>query len=327
MTAAQSIVGLGEALFDLFPDGDRLGGAPLNVAVHAQQLGNTGVVVSRVGQDRLGDAVLAALRDRSMPIDHVQTDPDRPTGTVRVDLSNPDEPRYTIDTEVAWDYMQWDGDLDTLAAHCDGVCFGTLAQRCAQSRSTIFRFVEAARRAVRLLDVNARGELDRRELTRSLEISSALKLNADELQQLRALYLLPEDDEQAAAKLRKQFTLDWVAVTRGKDGTTVYTDGATHTGDKAYAAPGGDPVGAGDATSAALLHGAARGWDWPRTITLANMLGAHVASHPGACPELTAALRVMAGIPVPAAESAGESAGGEGADDQPNEGTTDVDEK
>lgn len=301
MNRSKTIVGLGEALYDLFPEGARLGGAPLNVAVHAHQLGSTGVVVSRVGQDALGDGLLAELRRRGMPIDHVQTDPDRPTGTVSVDLVN-GEPLYDITAEVAWDYLQWDGDLDALANQCDAVCFGTLALRCAQSRSTIYRLVELARRAARLLDVNLRGDVDRAVLIRALKIASAVKMNGQELARLRHLLLLPDGDAEAAAELRSEYELKWVAVTRGAQGVTVYDDAGEHTAQGVAASEGGDPVGAGDSVSAALLHGTTRRWVWHRTLTLANALGAHVASQQGACPELTDALYELAGVTKQAGE-------------------------
>ncbi len=301
MDTPRTIVGLGEALFDLVDNDMLLGGAPLNVATHAHALGNLGTVVSRIGQDDLGQRLLAALHERGMPTDHVQQDPDRPTGTVRVSLSLGGEPTYTIDSDVAWDALHFDPDLESLARHTDAVCFGTLAQRCAESRSTIQRFVESATRAVRLLDINLRADFeDRRVLERSLELANALKINADELNRLNHLFQLGDDDEQRLDRLRRRFNLGWIALTRGAAGTTVFTDqGSLHAAPVA-ASPGGDPVGAGDATAAALLHGAVRHWDWPRTLTLANTLGAHVASCRGACPPHTDAIRQLVGLGAPA---------------------------
>ncbi len=296
MSGLRTIVGIGEALVDVFADSERIGGAPLNLAMMAHQLGNRGVIVSRVGQDRLGEAIFDTLNQRNMPTDHLQSDPDNATGIIYVETDGP-EPRYDIVEHVAWDFLQWDGDLDSLAAHAQAVCFGTLAQRVAQSRNTIYRFVEAARRAVRLLDVNFRqDDFDRRELTRSLEIANALKVNEDELAQLRTMLLLPDGEAEAASQLMKTHGLDWVALTRGDRGTIVFTPEGSFEGDGAQAGTDGDPVGAGDATAAALLHGVVRRWDWPRTITLANALGAFVASQTGASPELTDEMKTLAGI-------------------------------
>ena len=295
MRGSRIIVGIGEALFDVFPDEQRLGGAPLNVAVHAQQLGNAGVVVSRIGQDELGGRVIEELRRREMSTAHVQHDPDRPTGTVWVDLSVDDSPSYDIVRDVAWDNLQWDGDLDDLAGHTQAICFGTLAQREAQTRNTIYRFVQSAHRAIRLFDVNLRQDYyDRQKINRSLELASALKLNADELKALSGLLNLSERRDEAIAALIRQHQLDWVALTQGAEGTSVYTASTRHIGRAIAAAEGGDAVGARDATAAALLHGALRRWPWARTLELANTLGAHVAGQPGACPELTDPIRQLA---------------------------------
>lgn len=304
MASSRIIVGIGEALFDVFPDAQHLGGAPLNVAVHAQQLGNAGIVVSRVGQDDLGDQIVAELRRRDMTTAHLQSDPDHPTGTVEVDASDPHAPRYNI-LPGAWDHLTWDGDLDEPARRCHGVCFGSLAQRSAPSRSTIYRFLVGAKNAERLFDVNLRQDFyDRRSILSSLEHATSIKLNTDELTTLTKLLNIPAPgsapasdaghDEQIAALLRT-YNLRWAALTAGPRGTTVYTTTQKFVAAPVFAASQGDAVGAGDATAAALLHGVTRRWDWPRTLTLANTLGAFVASQPGACPELNDEIRKLAG--------------------------------
>ncbi|QNN21054.1 carbohydrate kinase [Planctomycetales bacterium ZRK34] len=298
MATAKKIVGLGEALFDLFGDEARLGGAPLNVAVHAQQLGNHGLVVSRIGQDDYGDRLLDDLRGRDMNVDYIQHDPDLPTGQVIVRMSDSGEPDYDIVSNVAWDVLQYDYDLEDLARVADAICFGTLAQRNGQSRNTIYRFLETARHTIRLLDVNLRQEYyDRRILTRSLELATAAKLNTAELRVLDEMFSLGASFDDAAFALRKKFDLQWVAVTRGHEGTSVYTADEQHTADPVVVdCSQGDAVGAGDATSAALLHGATHRWPWQQTLTLANRLGAFVASQRGACPPLPDDLTRLAAV-------------------------------
>ncbi|MAE59765.1 MAG: carbohydrate kinase [Planctomycetaceae bacterium] len=296
MDHPRTIIGLGEALYDVFPDQMRPGGAPLNLAVHAHQLGNRGVVVSRIGEDALGHQLLDDLRQRDMPTDHVQVDPDRATGTVLVQLDPAGEPTYDIVAHVAWDNLQWDPQMESLAAHADAVCFGSLAQRDGQTRNTIYRFLSSARRAVRLFDVNLRQHYhDRRSLDRSLELATAAKLNQDELNTLAVTFACNGSTDEIAEQLRAQFNLEFLALTRGPDGAAVFTDAQKFESLPVSAAPGGNAVGAGDAAAAALLHGRLRNWDWPRTLTLANTLGAHVAAADGACPELTDTIRYLAG--------------------------------
>ncbi len=295
MTNPKTIIGLGEALFDIFHDQALLGGAPLNMTVHAHQLQNKAIMISRVGQDDLADQVLAELQSRQMPIDHIQTDPDHPTGTVYVSVDTAGQPAYQITPDVAWDFLQFDPDLEYLAARADAVCFGTLAQRSGQSASTIQRFLSLAHRAIRLFDINLRQQYyNRAIITKSLKLANALKLNEEELNVLKKMFNLDPDDNAAIASLIKTHDLQFAAVTRAEKGATIHTPDQTYTALPVPATPGGDAVGAGDATSAALLHGATRNWPWPKTLTLANHIGAHVASQKGACPPLSDTVKSFA---------------------------------
>jgi fructokinase len=287
-------------LFDLLPDGPVLGGAPLNVAVQAHQasapLGGRGVVVSRVGQDELGEQIIADLRGRGMTVEHVQSDPDHETGKVYVNLSaGGGSPSYEIVDNVAWDWLQFDPDLESLAARCEAVCFGSLAQRQTTTRDTIHRFLGVARRAVRLFDVNLRQQyFSESVLRRSCELASVVKLNEHELPiVLDALGIDANAKGEAgldrgAAALLKKTNVQMVALTRGARGTVLYTADQKATGEPASYPPAAnaDSVGAGDACSAGLLVGLVQRWPLQRTVDLANHLGAFVASQPGATPAL-----------------------------------------
>ncbi|MEX2214304.1 MAG: carbohydrate kinase [Phycisphaeraceae bacterium] len=301
MTVRFTIVGIGEALFDVFPDRQVLGGAPLNCAVHAHQLaqplGGRGIVVSRIGQDPLGDQLLAEVRARGMTTDYIQTDPDRPTGTVYVDLSDPASPSYDIVQPVAWDWMQFDPDIESLAAQASAVCFGTLAQRASESRSAILRFLTAARRAVRLFDVNLRQQFYSAQIIRrSLEHATAVKINEEELAiiaDLLALDITSETPgqsqaEKQAAVLLKKFNQKLVILTRGERGTLLITPTGRIEGKPAHyeMEEGADAVGAGDACAAAILLGLVMRWPLQRTADLANQIGAYVATRRGATPAL-----------------------------------------
>ena len=157
--ANRIFVGIGEVLFDVFEDGRQaLGGAPLNVAVHAHQLAaalglGEGIVVSSVGNDAHGQQLLCAIRARAMSTRYITIDHQHPTGRVSVFIRD-GEPGYQIELPAAWDYIAPSDSLDVLAAQCDAVCFGSLAQRSPVSRDTIRRFLEKAPQAVRLYDVN-----------------------------------------------------------------------------------------------------------------------------------------------------------------------------
>ena len=283
------IVGLGEALYDLLPTGPALGGAPLNAAVQSHQLGNRAVVASRIGSDALGQALLHDLTTRDMDTAFIQRDPDAPTGTVEIILRN-GEPEYDIVRNVAWDRLAWDESLASLAKQCDAVCFGTLGQRLEPARSTIRQFA-AASQSVRLFDLNLRQDFFSAELLEAgCRAASIVKMNEAEL--AAAAPLLGLGQAEPVPALLKRFDLDLFVLTRGRDGTVLHTSNAVVTGQPApfKPEPDADPVGAGDACSAAILHGAVRRWPLQKTADLANRLGAFVASRKGATPPLPADL-------------------------------------
>lgn len=300
-----TIVGLGESLFDVFPDRAILGGAPLNVAYHAHQLcqasGGRGVVASRIGTDAFGDRLRRELHGRTLTTEFVQIDDEHLTGRVDIALQN-GEPTYEFLANAAWDYLEWTPQWRHLAESCDAVVFGTLAQRCPTSRATVQHFVEAAKQAIRLFDVNLRVNFfDSTCLRRGAELANAIKLNADELPVVLKLLNLDSSGAMAsssgdnspdrAQRLLQAFAssgLQYVVVTRGGGGTELIAkDGRTCAAVPQFVRQStADNVGAGDACSAGLLWGWLNGWPPERTVALANRLGAFVASQPGATPEI-----------------------------------------
>lgn len=294
MNARFTIVGLGEALFDVFPDAQILGGAPLNAAVHAHQLaqprGGRGVVVSRIGQDDLGAQVVSELRNRGMEPGFLQHDPDHGTGVVYVGVDASGEPSYDIVGDVAYDWLQWDGDLDDIAARCEAVTFGSLCQRQAQSRNTIYRFLQTARRAVKMFDVNLRQDFyNAGILRRSCELADVVKLNEHELPLVADLLATGGDDDVTRARnLIRKFELRMIVFTRGAEGTTLITaDNEVRGEPVSYdRANDADSVGAGDACGAGVLVGLVLRMPLAKVVELANHAGAYVASQPGATPEL-----------------------------------------
>src|SRR4051794_30500366 len=151
------IVGIGELLWDVFPDGRKVaGGAPFNFAFHCHQLGHDAVIVSRVGDDELGRALRERVRELGLTDEYIQTDPNHPTGTVQVTLDESAVPTYTITENVAWDWIEWEGRLTLLREFAPAVVFGTLAQRNWCSAQTIHEFVIHIGSLFRVMDVNLR---------------------------------------------------------------------------------------------------------------------------------------------------------------------------
>lgn len=295
MTQAFTIVGLGESLFDVFPDRAILGGAPLNVAYHAHQLcagsGGRGIVASRAGTDELGQRLLEELHMRGLSTEFVQRDVLHPTGRVDITL-NKGEPTYEFLADVAWDHLEWTPQWQQLAETCSAVVFGTLAQRCPTSRTTIQRFVESTKPAIRLFDVNLRVQFfDAETLQRGASLATAIKLNADELPIVLDRLGLSGDASDGGQRLLQAFAssgLRHVVLTRGELGTELVSDGVSIRGEvpRFERHPHADNVGAGDACSAGMLWGWLNDWPSERTVALANRLGAFVASQPGATPNI-----------------------------------------
>ncbi len=298
--SAHVVVGLGEALFDRFPHRTILGGAPLNFAFHAHQIltlvGGEGVVASRIGSDEAGDQLIHELESLGMTSRHLQRDARRPTGDVIVDVGDDGETRFRITPDVAWDAMDFDARMVSLAGSCDAICFGTLAQRSPMARETIHRFLDHAHAALRVYDVNLRqNDYDESVIRASLQAATVVKLNDDELVKVCSLPGIKIRGHAPIAcvqDLVKEFSLDLVALTRGARGTIlvapnqVVTSPVPSFSEHALA----DSVGAGDASCAGLICGLLHGWPLRKALTLSNMMGAFVASQTGATPRLSAQL-------------------------------------
>jgi fructokinase len=282
--AQYTVVGLGELLWDILPSGEQLGGAPANFAYMSALLGDRGVVASRVGADALGAKAVERLRQAGLTTSHVQADDRHATGTVKVRLGEQGKPTFTITEGVAWDFMEWAADWQSLAAQADAVCFGSLAQRSPQSRATVRRFVEATGgNALTFFDVNLRAPFYSAEvLTESLRLARVVKLNDEEVGVVTQLCGLG-GDEDGLRRLMRAYDLEMVCVTRGEHGSLLLTDAgaAEHPGFRLDAV---DTVGAGDAFSAAVVHHYLRGASLERIGDAANRLGAWVATRCGAMP-------------------------------------------
>lgn len=288
------VIGLGELLWDCFPDFRRPGGAPANVAYHAGQLGLTGIIASRVGDDPDGAELLAHLAARGLDTGCIQRDALHPTGTVTVDVARADQPRYTIHENVAWDHLELDSAWAGLLPRAAAVCFGTLAQRAPASRATIRRALELAAGALRIYDVNLRPPHYARDwIEDSLRRAAVVKLNDEEAPLLAALLGLGRaGPAPLAAALRERYGVRIVCITRGAAGCLVLA------ADQTVDVPGRrvqvvDAVGAGDAFTAALTCGLLRGWPLRAAAELANTAGALVATRAGAMPDIRAELAAL----------------------------------
>ncbi len=280
-------VGLGEALWDLLPEGKQLGGAPANFAYHARMLGADGVIVSRVGDDDLGREILARLAAVNLGGRYIGVDGEHPTGTVSVELDSHGQPDYVIHEGVAWDFIATTPDLTALAATADAVCFGSLCQRSPVSRETIRQFLAATRpECLRIFDINLRQAYYSREIVADmLDVSDVLKLNDDELGVVAEMLSITGDEDDIARRLVDRYSLHLVALTRGRAGSSLYAPGQTAR-QEGLAVDVADTVGAGDSFTAAVAMGLLRGHDLDRIGEHASRLAGYVCSCNGAMPAI-----------------------------------------
>ena len=286
------IAGIGEVLWDVYPDAAHFGGAPANFACHAASLGAESWMVSAVGTDELGDRALDSLRERSVECGHVARDPRHATGRVLVTLNAAGQASYEFAADTAWDHLAWSDELAALAARCHAVCFGTLSQRSTESRDTIRRFVEAVpRAALRVFDVNLRQRFyDKETIEISLKIASALKLNDEELPIVAGLCgIYAATPREMLVALMSRYDLRLAALTRGSLGSLLISSNEENEC-AALSANVVDTVGAGDAFTATLVIDFLRRMPLAKSNHHANAVASYVCSQNGATPRLPAAL-------------------------------------
>jgi fructokinase len=286
MAGAPVVVGIGEMLWDVFPEGKKLGGAPLNFSHHCGQLGASAHPVSAVGADADGAEIRQILASKNLPDAQVQTDTVHPTGRVNVTLQN-GKPTYEILAEVAWDYIRFDQNLRDLASRADAVCFGSLAQRSPVSCTTIQAFLEAMRpEALRIFDVNLRQNFYSKEiLETSLRHANIFKLSDEELPTLARFFDLTGQVLNQLQALRGMFDLRLVAYTRGGEGSLLVTANETsdHPGIPTEVV---DTVGAGDSFTATLCMGLLQNLPLAEINRRACQVASFVCSQSGATPQL-----------------------------------------
>ena len=276
------ILCVGEVLWDALPAGLFLGGAPFNVACHLSAAGVPVTMVSRVGDDRLGEEALRRAARYGVGTDLMQVDPSLPTGFVRATVDDSGQAEYEILEPAAWDAIAATDQLLTRAAQARAIVFGSLAQRHAVTRATLQRLWDS--KALMVFDLNLRPPYEDREIIhRSLRRAEVVKITQHEMQRLAAWFDLPEGQRESAAALAERFSCRVVCVTRGKDGAAMWRDGqwTEHPG---FEVEVRDTVGAGDAFLSVLLLGFLEGRDSGALLHNANLIGAYVATQFGAVP-------------------------------------------
>ena len=283
---------MGEALWDVLPEGKKLGGAPANFAYHVSQFGLESRVVSAVGQDKLGAEILENFRQKQL-YGLIETGP-YPTGTVQVELDAEGVPCYDIKEGVAWDNIPYTQALEGLASQTRAVCFGSLAQRSIVSRQTIHRFLDAMpddADTLRIFDINLRqGFYTKEILCDSFRRCNILKINDEELVTVSRMYGYPGIDLQDKCWiLLAKYNLKMLILACGVNGSYVFTPGHVSFVEtpKVQVA---DTVGAGDSFTAAFVAATQKGLPVAEAHRLAVDTSAYVCTQQGAMPVLPESL-------------------------------------
>ena len=293
MAVTVDVIGLGELLWDCFPDQRRPGGAPANVAYHAQQLGLSAAVLTRVGTDSLGDELITFLNQQGLSTQLVQRDPVHGTGTVTV-VPRGTSTDYQFLPDSAWDFLEADTAALAAVRGVKALCFGTLAQRSPVSRENIQRLVAATPAAcLRVYDVNLRPPFyEQAWIEESLRLANIVKLNDDEVRTLAQLLGGPVGELAFAQFLLREYSLQLVCITKGAHGALAVSSDATAESE-GFAVEVADTVGAGDAFTATLIWSQLQRWPLQQGVELANRVGALVASRAGAMPDIRSELQPL----------------------------------
>ncbi len=279
------ITAIGEILYDIYPETKSLGGAPLNFLYHIHKFTDKGYIISRVGNDILGNNAINFIKSSGIPTNYIQVDHLHPTGVTTVTLDKNKVPSFRIDEDRAYDFIEQSPEiLQLINENTDCLYFGSLAQRNKNTRETIQTLFN--KNIKYFCDINIRQKFYTRQiLFDSLNTATAAKLNLDELKLMNDLFLEePFDIQITSKKLMNKFSIELLAVTKGEEGSTLfYKDEVDDY--KISASDIVDTLGAGDAFASVLCIGYLTGWELSKTNKLANEFANEICKIEGALPK------------------------------------------
>lgn len=278
------IVGLGEALWDVLPEGKKLGGAPANFAYHAGQFGLDTIAISALGEDKLAEETIDALKEHNL--NYLMPRVPYPTGTVQVTLTGDGIPTYDIKENVAWDNIPYTDEMKEIAQNARAVCFGSLAQRNVVSRENIHRFLDdTPKDCIKIFDINLRQQFYSKEVIKeSLLRCNILKINDEELVLIGRMFGYPGlDIENKCWLILGKYNLDMLVLTCGTNGSYVFTPGQMSFQETPKVEVA-DTVGAGDSFTGSFCASILNGKPVPEAHKTAVQVSAFVCTQNGAMP-------------------------------------------
>ena len=285
MDKKYTVIGIGEVLWDLLPDGKMLGGAPINFAYHASQLGAVGVAISSVGNDELGSEIMKSVDTKGV-VNCISVNK-YPTGTVGVILKD-GIADYTIYENVAWDFIELSIGSTIMLQQADAICFGTLAQRNKVSHDAIMTALKLVpEKCLKVYDINLRQKYYNADLiSKSLFCSNVFKINDDEIELFKHLFIMDGNEVELSQKIMKTYSIEYLALTKGDKGSYLFWK------DEISFMPTPvvdveDTIGAGDSFTSALVIGILNKWSLNEIHRKAVEISAFVCTQKGATPVLS----------------------------------------
>jgi fructokinase len=276
------IICFGETLWDMLPSGHMPGGAPMNVAIHLKYNNYKPIVISRVGTDDLGEALLDFLKKKEVLTQYIQVGKTHLTGVVKVNVDDKNEVTYKIVEPVAWDYIQYEEDVAEVVANSDVFVYGSLAARSIVTRNTLLQYLPKAK--LKVFDVNLRPpHYTPERIEQLLQFANMVKMNHQELDLISEWFDMSGNEPQKLDQIREKFKLQMVILTRGENGAAVLSEGKylEHPG---YKVEVEDTIGSGDSFLATFLSNFLQQQPLSECLKKACLVGAYVASCKGATP-------------------------------------------
>ncbi len=275
----------GEILYDVFPESERIGGAPLNVASRLSGLGISTEMISKVGDDEKGEKLISYLKAKNIKTENIAKDTDYATGVINVTLSAGGSATYEIAHPVAWDKIEFSEAMKTTVKKADAFIFGSLVCRDEVSRNTLFQLLPEAK--YRVFDINLRPPFYEKEvLVKLMNQADFIKFNDDELFEIAEMIGSPYNSlEQNLQYLSEETNTPTICVTKGRHGAVLLKEGKRFY-NSGFKVKVKDTVGAGDSFLASLIAGLLKEEDPQSTLDFACAMGALVAGEEGANPEI-----------------------------------------
>jgi fructokinase len=278
-----NVVIFGEMLWDCLPTGPVAGGAPMNVALNLHQLGLNSRLISAVGQDLDGTKLLDFLRQFDLPLDLIQIKSSHQTSKVLVDTKDPENIKYTIVSPVAWDFIEWNHEVDKAVEEADAFVFGTLAVRNTESLKTLIKLLHHP--TLRIFDANLRPPFyDFEVIETLLGYADVLKINEDELEIFADYFKTEPTVEGLCFYLDQHFPMEIICVTRGSKGAIIYQKGKV-TSHPGYKVQVQDSIGAGDAFLSGFIKTYLEEKPSEEILDFACKIGGFVATQKGGTPK------------------------------------------